>query len=251
MNRSTLVTLGLGLALIGVTGGFLAWSNSHQKLGRPGIRTTAIPGSPRLELYLPAQVADFKSEMVATDTNLLLFMPPDSSFAQRIYTAPDGWQAAAGLVLMGTDRSTIHKPQFCLVGHGYTLDDANSTATTIRMTRPQPYDLPVMKLLTTREAVGQDGQTVTRRGVYIYWFVADGRLTASHDARMWEMGWQLLKTGVLQRWAYITYFAECPPGYELETYRRLEHLIQVSVPEYQLVPAAQAVGRATLQAALH
>ena len=44
-------------------------------------------------------------------------------------------------------------------------------------------------------------------------------------------------TGVLQRWAYISYFTVCAPGEEDATFERMEKLIAASVPEYQLPPA--------------
>jgi hypothetical protein len=45
----------------------------------------------------------------------------------------------------------------------------------------------------------------------------------------------LLK-GILQRWAYISYFAPCLPGQEEATFDRMKKLIAASVPEYQLPP---------------
>ena len=56
----------------------------------------------------------------------------------------------------------------------------------IHVERPVPYDLPVMKLVSTKMAV-YEGRPVTARGVYVYWFVADGAYTARHWERMWRM----------------------------------------------------------------
>jgi len=50
------------------------------------------------------------------------------------------------------------------------------------------------------------------------------------------MARELLTTGVLQRWAYVTYFAVCLPGQEQATFERLEKIIASSVPEFQLTP---------------
>jgi hypothetical protein len=46
----------------------------------------------------------------------------------------------------------------------------------------------------------------------------------------------LLTTGVLQRWAYISYFAVCEPGQEDAAFERVKKLIVASVPEFQLAP---------------
>jgi hypothetical protein len=45
----------------------------------------------------------------------------------------------------------------------------------------------------------------------------------------------LLTTGVLERWAYITFFAPCQPGQENETYERMKKLIAAAVPDFQLI----------------
>ena len=51
-------------------------------------------------------------------------------------------------------------------------------------------------------------------------------------------GWPgtLFRTGVLQRWAMISYFAVCAPGQEEATFERLKKFIAASAPEFQLVP---------------
>ena len=48
-------------------------------------------------------------------------------------------------------------------------------------------------------------------GVYVFWFVADNAYTARHGQRMWWMAREMMRTGVLQRWAYVSCFAACPP----------------------------------------
>ena len=69
------------------------------------------------------------------------------------------------------------------------------------------------------------------------WFVADGdEYTARPWQRMWWMGRDLLCSGVLQRWASISYFTICAPGQEDAAFERLKKFINASAPEFQLVP---------------
>jgi hypothetical protein len=81
------------------------------------------------------------------------------------------------------------------------------------------------------------------RGIFVYWFVADNELTDDHRERMWWMARDLIRTGVLQRWAYVTYFSVCGTGQEEATFNRLKRFISASVPEFQLVsgPPIQTV----------
>src|SRR5207245_1238680 len=105
----------------------------------------------------------------------------------------------------------------------------------VRVEQPQPYELPEMKLIATKQAT-IDGQTVTGRGVYVYWFVAKDRYTPHHWERMWWMAKDLVRTGVLQRWAYITCFSVCAPGEEDATFERMKKFIADAVPQFQLTP---------------
>ena len=53
------------------------------------------------------------------------------------------------------------------------------------------------------------------RGLYVFWFVARNEETDSHWQRIWWLTRDLLTTGVLQRWAYVSYFsAGFAPGQE-------------------------------------
>ena len=57
---------------------------------------------------------------------------------------------------------------------------------------------------------------------------------------MWWMADKLVRTGVLQRWAYVSCLAVCYPGQEEATYERVKKFIAASAPEFQLVPKPQA-----------
>ena len=110
------------------------------------------------------------------------------------------------------------------------------------MERPLNYELPVSRLLATRE-VESNGQRGLVRGVYLYWYVADGAMSGSALGleRMWWMARELLRTGVLQRWAYISCTAVCAPGQEEATTERMKQFITAAVPEFQLTPKPPAV----------
>ena len=236
MKKQQWIILAVTLALIGGAAVLLGRLQSSQKLGEPAVKTSPIPGSQRLQVDLPPQVLDYTAEAVEADKRTLDWLPQDTSFGQRLYRAPDGFEVSVGVVLMGSDRTSLHKTEFCIEGSGWRIDRAASAPTTIRMDRPYPYDLPVMKFLTTMDA-SINGQSVRRRGVYLVWFAADhDELTARHWQRMWWMARDLLRTGVLQRWAAVTFFAHCAPGQEDATFERLKTMIRTAVPEFQLVP---------------
>ncbi len=242
MSKQQWVMLIVALGLIGGTAALLGRLQGNQKLGKPAVKTIAIPGSPRLKVELPASALDYTSEAVEVDKATLEWLPQDTSFGQRVYRASDGFQALVNVVLMGRDRTSLHKTEFCLEGQGWQIDRTASTEAKVRMDRPFPYDLPVMKFVATRN-VNAEGRTLAIRGVYVTWFVADGEYTARHWQRMWWMARDLMGTGVLQRWASISFFAQCAPGGEDLTFERMTKLIQALVPEFQLVPQPEEAAR--------
>ena len=240
MNRQQWIFVAVGLLLIAATAGALAHLRGNQKLGRPGVKTRPIAESRNLEVLLPEHVLDYSSEPVAEDKIVVDILPKDTSYGQRRYTAPDGSWTVVNVVLMGSDRTSIHKPQFCLEGAGWKIDSTASNRETVRVDRPFSYDLPVMKLVSTKD-VTVNGQTVRARGVFVYWFVTDNAISGEPAGfqRMWWIARELLRTGELQRWAYVSFFSVCWPGQETAAFERMKKLIAASVPEFQLTPRPQ------------
>ena len=229
MNKQKWIVLVAALGLMGGTAGLLVDLRANQKLGQPGVKTSPIPGSPRLQVNLPEHVLDYTSQAVEVDKTTLEWLPQDTSFGQRLYRALDGFEAAVNVVLMGSDRTSLHKTEFCLEGQGWRIDWGASRETTVHLERPFAYDLPVMKFIATRE-VNEQGRAFTARGIYLAWFVSGDEYTARHWQRMWWMARDLLRTGVLQRWAMISYFTVCAPGQEEAAFERLKKLISASAP---------------------
>jgi hypothetical protein len=246
MTRQKTILFALALALIGSTAGMLAHLRTSQKLGLPGVTTIPISQSDadgiKVEVVLPEQVLGLSSEVVPVAKMVLDFLPKDTSYGQRCYWSSDGsFKTTLNVVMMGTDRTSLHKPQFCLGGQGFVIDDSLSSKVEIPVQKPAPYSLPVMKLVTTKQYT-EDGRSVSARGLYVYWFVSHEGVTASHTDRMWSMASHMLRTGILQRWAYVSCFSVCAPGSEDQTFERMKQFIVAAVPEFQLTPSAAPKG---------
>ena len=234
MKHQKWIILSVALVLIAGTAGALTWLRANQQLGRPGIKAEAIPGSVMMKINLPERVLDFTSTNVPEPQLVLDYMPPDTSFAERIYTAPDGFWVQTAIVLMGADRTSIHKPDYCLPGQGWIIRERS--VVNIPVAGPQSYQLPVAKWVVGKSFQTPDGQKQEVSGLYVFWLVADGEETPDNYQRMWWLARDLLRTGVLQRWAYVSYFSLCAPGQEDATFERMRKLIAATVPEYQLPP---------------
>jgi exosortase len=243
------------LALTTSAGAFLATQHSRQKLGQPGVRIVAesiysseegaSTNQPVLlssnRVYLPPHVANYQSQSGTVPITTVNTLPKDTVFGHRTYAQSNGLVIDCQVVLMGADRSSIHKPQYCLKGSGFQTMETERTV--IPVSGVRSFDLPVMKLKLRREGRDVTGANRIDAGVFVYWFVADGELTAEHSQRMWWMARDMLKTGVLQRWAYVICFAPCAPGAEDATFDEMKRFIGAAVPEFHLAagpPLAQA-----------
>lgn len=238
MMRSKPFLGGLVLVLIGAAALLLHHMKAKQHLGEAGVRIRPIADSDRMEILMPETLPAYTSDVLTNaETVLERQLPKDTSFRCRIYTGTDKAWVQMTAVLMGTDRSSIHSPYICLTGQGWEIDEQHTTVEPIRMEQPVPYDLPVNKLVATKQFTDADGKPRTVRGLYIYWYVDGDHITA--DSKLW-MGWwmprDLLLHGLLERWAYISVFEPCLPGQEAATYDHLKKFIASAVPEFQLVP---------------
>jgi len=225
----------VALALMAATAGALARLKSFQKLGQPGIIGAPVPGSLTMKLDLPENVLDFTSTNISESEIELNYFPKDTSYARRLYQLPDGFAATATIILMGADRTSIHKPDYCLPGQGWDIH--TKKIVNLAIAGPMPYKLPVSEWVVSNTFQTPDGQRKQVSGVYVFWFVADGEETPSHYQFMRWLALDLLRKAVWQRWAYVSYFSVCEPGQEDATFARMEKLIAASVPGFQLPPA--------------
>jgi hypothetical protein len=222
------------LALMAGTVGALTQLRARQKLGTPGIKGTPISGSVMMKIDLPERVLDFASSNVPEPEVVLGYLPKDTSYVERQYQAPDGFWVTGTIVLMGADRTSIHRPDYCLPGQGWTIDA--KTAVNIPINGGHPYELQALKWTIHNSFPTQDGQKQEVSGLYVFWFVAQNEQTPNYIQFQYNLLRDLLLTGRLQRWAYISYFSVCAPGQEEATFERMKKLIAASVPEYQLPP---------------
>lgn len=241
-NKAKLAVI-LSLALMVVGAVALTRIQGMQRIGTPGIRvvdqvvlredgetvgTNAVP--------LPETILNFKSHTIPVAKVVHDWLPKDTVYGQKVYEAPDGFWVQSSVILMGTDRTSIHKPEYCLTGQGFQVTKVERDS--VDILKPHRYSLPLHKMSLYREAKSANGQPVPQSGLFVYWFVADKQLTADHNQRMLWMARDQITTGVLQRWAYVSCFTIFHPGQEEAAYARVKEWISAAVPEFQITTGA-------------
>lgn len=236
-NRQSKAVLVVGLMIIGACAFMLRNIDRNRVMGEPGL--VMIDGMVHDEegnvvntntVALPESVLGYESTPRPITTVELGWLPADTTYARRVYHAPDGPAFQVNVVMMKRDRSSIHKPQICLTGQGWKIVSEHEES--IPLNAGDVTRLPVWKMIAERDQIMSDGSHQKISAVYVYWFVAEDHVTARHGERMFWSARELLRNGVLQRWAYVSVLGICRPGEEEALYDRMTEFIAVSVPDY-------------------
>jgi hypothetical protein len=234
MNKKpVLLIVAIGLMAVAVAA--LYHFKTHQRLGAPAIKAAPTGDNVVMKIELPEKVLDFWSTNVPESEVVTNTLPKDTSYAQRVYTNGESmFPVQANIILMGKDRTSIHKPEYCLQGQGIQVTSKENVS--IPIPGVPSYELKVAKWALSKQGRTDAGQIVELHGFYVFWYVAEGEVTSSHWERMSWLARDLLTKGVLQRWAYVSYFTWCFPGEEDAAFERVKRLITESVPQFQLPP---------------
>jgi hypothetical protein len=152
---------------------------------------------------LPVFVGDYFGKQGEITPIELTLLPKDTEFARRFYDDSHGHEINCSIVLSGAEQRSIHRPEACLVGQGWTIVGQED----VPMQLQSGHSLVVRNLTVERQVVTQDNQHVTVRGLYVYWFVGDKITTPSHFTRILLSNWDRVINNRAHRWAYVSMFS--------------------------------------------
>ena len=244
MKTSKWVVFAVALGMMAATAGWLKEFRGRHLLGAAGVRVGRVPIYDEKtnlvssqSVVLPTSVLGIPSWPLPISTGEVDALPKDTTFGRRYYwSAGSDFGVQISVILMGTDHTSIHQPQYCLYAQDWTV--TRTERINLHMDRPFAYDIPAIKLTASRQ-LQKNGQML--ECIYVYWFVSGDKITAEEGSRLWSMWKTVLRKGELERWAYISYFVACRPGREQATFERLERFIRASAPEFQLVTGKPSV----------
>lgn len=122
------------------------------------------------------------------------FLPKDTEFAKKGYLGAATGEIICEVVLSGAQRNSIHRPQVCLIGQGWTIIDEKPLPILLADHRTQK--IRVLTLTRT-----ENGKKII--GYYLYWFVGKDRTTDDHLQRILLTSWDRITKGTNHRWAYV------------------------------------------------
>jgi len=165
MNLSTKKWLlfSVTLVLIGGTAWALTVLKANQRLGAPGVKGVEIPGQVNMELTLPENVLSLTSTNMPEPESVIAYLPKDTSYIGRRYFGTNGFWADGTLILMGADRTSIHRPDYCLPGQGWQI--RNKAEVKLSIPGHPGYELPVQKWTIHNTFTGPDGKQQPVSGI--------------------------------------------------------------------------------------
>lgn len=225
-------SLGLTAGLVVAGAVLTAWA-AHGLDGirvspRTGVKLAADGVNP---VSLPATLGlDWAGRAAPVSAVEREVLPPDTGYSRCSYQSlVDPRQAVfLSIVLSGRDRTSIHRPELCLVGQGWNV--VGREVVTLRAA--DGGTLPVTLLRTEREATDAAGRAVRVPGVFVYWFVGADRVVATHWQRVFYTAVDRLRHLQGHRWAYVFAQTHALDG-EKAALARVQDVLDRTLPAFQ------------------
>lgn len=208
-----------------------AWLNHVAHLperGRAGIALTRDGLAPvELPTFVGTEWIGKAAEVTEVERQLL---PPDTGFSRKVYVsvADPSNRVFLSIVLSGRDRSSIHRPELCLVGQGWTIRES---AEHVFSRAGVGRDFKATLLRVERKASTPKGE-VRIPQLVAYYFVGGDTIAATHWERLATDAWNRVFHGRADRWAYVLMQTGDSDG-EQAALGRFQEVLDGALPIFQ------------------
>jgi EpsI family protein len=176
------------LALVGLAAAACFWGSPTVGLSESGVN-----------MHLPEKVGGYTGKELPVSESEIAILPSDTEFAKKLYSDGRGEEIQCQIVLAGAEKRSLHRPEVCLTGQGWTLKSGE--VVTIPLANGKSLD--VMKLFIGRPIRLPNGEQKEITSIYLYWFVGKNSTTPYHFVRILKTNLDMLLHNVNHRWAYI------------------------------------------------
>lgn len=214
------------LAAIGVAGAARALDRvqvdprTGVKLAADGVNPVALPN------FIGLDWAGQNAPVSAVEREVL---PPDTGYSRKNYVSlrDKRDQVFLSIVLSGRDRTSIHRPEICLVGQGWTI-----RGRTLHEFSVGGRKVPAMLLHIEREVTNARGEKVRVPALLAYWFVGADRVVASHWERVFYTSLDRVRHLQAHRWAYVLMQTHAVDG-DAGALKRIDEVLAGTLPRFQ------------------
>jgi exosortase len=211
--------------------------------GGAGVLLAADGRNPvELPAFLGTEWIGRRAEVSAVERELL---PADTGYSRKNYVsvADASKQVFLSVVLSGRDRTSIHRPELCLVGQGWTIEGATERAFrtgagggadgggAVDSVAGEGAAFPATVLRVRREVETARGRVVVPQLV-AYWFVGGDAIVATHGRRLALDAWNRVVHARADRWAYVLMQTDAGDG-EAAALARMQAVLGSTLPVFQ------------------
>ncbi len=196
--------------------------------GRSGIALAANGTDPvELPTFLGTEWIGRRTEVSEIERVVL---PPDTGYSRKIYVSLEdrSQQVFLSIVLTGRDRTSIHRPELCLVGQGWTI---RGSFAHIFHYPGNGAGFPATVLRVEKEAVTPNGRVKVPQ-LFAYYFVGGDSVVATHWKRIALDAWNRVAHGRSDRWAYVVVQTGDSDG-EAAALGRIQAILDGTLPVFQ------------------
>lgn len=154
------------------------------------------------DIVLP-ELVGFTSEELEPSEAELTVLPSDTKIVKRLYTDRRGDWYAVSVVIGGTSKSSIHRPELCLPSQGFLMMSPHTVTLTDSVWRVIRLD-------------GGNGRGSL--GFAYTFFNQAGFRTASHLSRIFRDVWDRSLYNRIDRWVMVTVNASRSDDISLESF---------------------------------
>jgi hypothetical protein len=160
-------------------------------------------------------------------------LPADTGYSRKNYVAVADLkrQVFVSVVLSGRDRTSIHRPELCLVGQGWTITERlrhefSSEGTVVPMT-----------LLHIEHAARDlQGAPTQAHAILAYFFAGGDALEPTHAGMLWRDAYDRVRHLRADRWAYVVVQTMVVNGDEGAALTRMQEVVAGVWPALRTSP---------------
>ena len=161
-------------------------------------------------------------------------LPPDTGFSRKIYFnhRDASKQVFVSIVLSGRDRTSIHRPEICLVGQGWTITGRTEHEFSFPLRADAKFSASLLRVRREMPAPTVAGQPVSVPQLTAYWFVSGDAVVATHSQLFARDAWNRVAHARADRWAYVLLQTDATDG-EPAALARMQSVLDATLPSFQ------------------
>lgn len=130
-------------------------------------------------------------------------LPPDTCLRRNRYESSGPGRLTVSIVISGTGRSSLHRPELCLPAQGFQMNRIRAAEVSAGS-----RDRMRVKCVEVERRSNETGRVI--RFNFIYWFFSEKRQTSSHLTRLFWTAWDRAVHHQAARWAMVTVYSDRP-----------------------------------------